>query len=150
MVYLEPITKCLPWASIWTILRENRGLWTVYRHRTSCSSLSCPWWVHVSTQFPLLLHVAYPGSCTVMSAVVKTSKGGQRYFAVAVYYCTGTRKKYILHFFFCTLWDNFRFFIHDYFFFLVKLRKLLIPGYVPCSKGDYSIAWGTFTKAKQV
>ena len=34
--------------------------------------------------------------------------------------------------------------------FLVKLRKLLIPGYLPYSKGDYSIACETFTKAKQV
>ena len=41
------------------------------------------------------------------------------------------------NFFFYTLWDIFRFFIHDSLFFLVKLRKLLIPGYLPCSKGGW-------------
>lgn len=60
------------------------------------------------------------------------------YFAVALCYCIGARKKQILNFFFYTPWDIFRFFIHDSLFFFVKLRKLLIPGYyLPCSTGEW-------------
>ena len=61
------------------------------------------------------------------------------YFTVMLWH--GHKEEIILLSFFCTLWDTFRYFIHDFCLRKVfKLTKLSIPGYYPCTKRDYSIA----------
>ena len=67
-VYLQNVYRE---RSISTILRNNRGLRTVYRHTASCGSLSCPRCL-TSTQFPLPLPTPLPGPCAIEPALVIT------------------------------------------------------------------------------